>query len=236
MLEAQNLFKSFHNSIILNDISFKIPAGSISALLGPSGSGKSTLLRCISRLEAVDSGKLTFQGQPLSILPSHAIGMVFQGFHLFPHMTVLQNLVHAPLQLKQMNRVNAELQAKTLLEKFGLKSKAAQFPGQLSGGQKQRVAIARALIVNPPILLFDEPTSALDPEMVSDIADLIQSLKSPTRLIIIATHELQVAKLTADQILFLDHGVLIENAPKKDFFAKPQSKRAQQFLNNLTIS
>jgi len=194
------------------------------------------LLRCIGRLEATDKGSITFQGQPLTDLSPCAIGMVFQGFHLFPHMTILQNLIHAPVALKRMTKGQAIAHAMSLLDKFGLADKATQFPNQLSGGQKQRVAIARALIVNPPILLFDEPTSALDPEMVSEVASLMQSLKSPDRLIMMATHELRVAKLAADQILFLDQGNLVENESKEEFFQKPKANRAQQFIKNLTIS
>lgn len=235
MLKAKNVSKLFHGNLILNDISFDLKMGTIAAILGPSGSGKSTLLRCISRLEAADKGGITFEGQPLNNLPASSIGMVFQGFYLFPHMTVLQNLIHAPLQLKQMAKSQAQIQAIDLLESFGLGDKASQFPNQLSGGQKQRVAIARALIVNPPILLFDEPTSALDPELVTDVANLIQNLKSPDRLIMMATHELRVAKLAADQILFLDQGILTENASNKAFFKKPKTKRAQQFLKNLSL-
>lgn len=235
MLKAQNLSKSFHDHLILKDISFDLKMGSIAAILGPSGSGKSTLLRCISRLETTDTGTITFQGQSLTSMPASSIGMVFQGFYLFPHMTVLQNLTHAPLQLKKMSKSQAQDQAMGLLEAFGLSDKAARFPNQLSGGQKQRVAIARALIVNPPILLFDEPTSALDPELVTEVANLIQNLKSPDRLIMMATHELRVAKLAADQILFLDQGILVENEPTKAFFKKPKTKRAQQFLKNLSV-
>lgn len=236
MLKATHLSKSFHTESILKDISFETTMGSIAAILGPSGSGKSTLLRCISRLETADKGSITFQGQTLTSLSPCAIGMVFQGFHLFPHMTILQNLIHAPLALKRLSKTQAITKAMSLLDKFGLADKAAQFPNQLSGGQKQRVAIARALIVNPPILLFDEPTSALDPEMVSEVATLIESLKSPDRLIMMATHELRVAKLAADQILFLDQGLMVENATKDHFFKKPKAKRAQQFIKNLTIS
>lgn len=236
MLKTTHLSKSFNKQLILDDLSFEIPMGSIAALLGPSGSGKSTLLRCISRLETFETGTITFGGKHISDLRPSTIGMVFQGFHLFPHMTVLQNLIHAPISLKRMTKLKAIEEAMELLNKFGLADKASQFPNELSGGQKQRVAIARALIVNPPLLLFDEPTSALDPEMVSDVANLIRSLKSPNRLIIMATHELRAAKLACDQILFLDHGVLIENASTDTFFEKPKSKRAQQFIKNLTIS
>lgn len=236
MLKASHLTKSYNNQLILNDISFEIEMGTIAALLGPSGSGKSTLLRCISRLENADAGKITFQEIPLATLSPYDIGMVFQGFHLFPHMTVLQNLIHAPMQLKKMSKDQAISEATSLLNIFGLTDKAGHYPNQLSGGQKQRVAIARTLIVNPLILLFDEPTSALDPEMVSEVASLIQSLKSPNRLIIMATHELRVAKLAADQILFLDQGYLVENTSKETFFKKPKAPRAKQFINNLTIS
>ncbi len=235
MLKAKNVSKSFNGHLILNDISFELKMGTIAAILGPSGSGKSTLLRCVSRLETADKGNITFQGRSLTSMSASSIGMVFQGFYLFPHMTVLQNLIHAPLQLKQMTKSQAQIQAMDLLGSFGLSDKASQFPNQLSGGQKQRVAIARALIVNPPILLFDEPTSALDPELVTDVANLIQNLKSPDRLIMMATHELRVAKLAADQILFLDQGVLTENTSNKAFFKKPKTKRAQQFLKNLSL-
>lgn len=236
MLNATHVSKSFNGLIALNDVSFTVNEGTIVALLGPSGSGKSTLLRCISRLEKVEKGSLTFQKKSLDELSSCAIGMVFQGFHLFPHMTVVRNIAHAPTHLKRLGKTQAEAKARELLEKFGLADKADQFPSQLSGGQKQRVAIARALIVDPPLLLFDEPTSALDPEMVYEIADLIKSLKSPNRLIIMATHELRLAKLAADQVLFLDHGKLIENAPKSDFFDMPKTPRVQQFIKNLTIA
>lgn len=236
MLKTTQISKKFQNLSVLNDITFDTSMGSITAILGPSGSGKSTLLRCLSRLETADKGTITFQGQSLTDLPPCSIGLVFQGFHLFPHMSVLHNLIHAPVNLKRMSVNEAAEQATKLLKKFGLTDKATQFPNKLSGGQKQRVAIARAMMMNPPILLFDEPTSALDPEMVSEVASLIKSLKSPDRLIMMATHELRAAKLAADQILFLDHGNLVENATKQDFFKSPKSKRAQQFIKNLTIS
>jgi arginine/lysine/histidine transport system ATP-binding protein len=235
MLNVLNLAKSFQGIPVLKDISFQLQEGTVAALLGPSGSGKSTLLRCISRLEAWEQGGITFQGQELSGLSSSSIGMVFQSFHLFPHMTVLQNLMYAAIRVKGMPTTVAQREAMILLEKFNLADKAKYFPNALSGGQKQRVAIARALMMDPPLLLFDEPTSALDPEMVSDVAALIQGLKSPDRLIILATHELRAAKLAADQVLFLDHGVLVENAPNKDFFLHPKAERAQRFLKNMMI-
>ena len=233
MLNVLNLAKSFQGIPVLKDISFHLTEGTVTALLGPSGSGKSTLLRCISRLETWDQGSIAFQGQRLSDLPPSSIGMVFQGFYLFPHMTVLQNLMHAAIRVKGLSTTMAQAEAMTLLERFALGDKAEAFPNALSGGQKQRVAIARALMMAPPLLLFDEPTSALDPEMVSDVAALIQGLKSPNRLIIMATHELRAAKLAADQVLFLDHGVLVENASSQDFFCHPKAERAQQFIKNI---
>lgn len=237
MLKVDHLSKKFHHHLILKDISFEIESGTIAALLGPSGSGKSTLLRCIGRLETKDmDGNITFKEHPITTLAPWAIGLVFQGFHLFPHMTILQNLIHAPVSLKRLPKKEAKLEALSLLDRFGLSHKADHFPNELSGGQKQRIAIARALIMDPPILLFDEPTSALDPEMVSDVAEVIQGLKSPERFIIMATHELRLAKLAADQILFLDHGNLVENTSKQAFFKKPKAKRAQEFLKNLLIS
>lgn len=235
MLSVQNLSKFFQGTPILKNLSFQFEMGTIVALLGPSGSGKSTLLRCLSRLERIDEGTMTFQSHPLAQLPSHAIGMVFQGFHLFPHMTVLQNLMHAPLRVQKISQNLLQEKAMNLLEQFGLSHKTHQFPNQLSGGQKQRIAIARALMMEPPILLFDEPTSALDPEMTSEVATLIQNLQSPERLIIMATHELRVARLAADQVLFLDQGSLMENLPTARFFEKPETPRAQEFLKNFMI-
>jgi arginine/lysine/histidine transport system ATP-binding protein len=233
MLKVSNICKSFHNQLILNNVSFEVPKGSIAAILGPSGSGKSTVLECISRLKVADKGSLSFEEHSLTSLSPCAIGMVFQSFYLFPHMTVLQNLIHAPLFLKRFTKTESIVQAMELLETFGLADKKDRFPHHLSGGQKQRVAIARALIINPPILLFDEPTSALDPEMVSDVATLIQSLKSPSRVIIIATHELRIAKLATNQILFLDKGTVVENTTTDAFFKNPKAQRAQQFIQNL---
>jgi polar amino acid transport system ATP-binding protein len=233
MLNISHLDKSYNDLPILKDISCNLPIGTITALLGPSGSGKSTLLRCIARLESPDSGKISFKNRELTTLAAHEIGMVFQSYHLFPHLSVLDNLTYAPKKIGLMSRQEADKKAHDLLEKFDLISKANQFPHQLSGGQKQRIAIARALMVDPPVLLFDEPTAALDPEMVGDVAQLIASLKHPDRLIIIATHELKIAKLIADHVLFMDNGQLVENDPVKDFFENPKSPRAKIFLERM---
>lgn len=222
MITCNNIRKSFNGHVILNDITLNLSVGKVIALLGSSGSGKSTLLRCISKLENLDSGTIICQGK--------TIGLVFQGFHLFPHMTVLKNLTYAPIKAGKESVEIITTRAKDILISVGLQDKSENTPGQLSGGQKQRVAIARALMMNPDVLLFDEPTSALDPELVSDMARLIASLKRPDRLIIIATHELRVAKMIADEIVFLDQGAVAEQTPTETFFKEPNSERARGFL------
>ena len=235
MLKVNDLSKQVGNTTILKNLSFASKTGTITALLGPSGSGKSTLLRCLSQLTGYTAGQIEFANKSLSELTAGKIGMVFQSFHLFPHLSIQENLTYAPLKNKQLNREEAKEKAERLLSQFDLFNKADQYPSQLSGGQKQRVAIARMLMVDPQILLFDEPTSALDPEMMIDVATLINSLKSPERLIIMATHELKICKLVADQVLFLDHGILVENAATADFFATPQSPRAKSFIERMMI-
>lgn len=240
MLKVSNLSKTLGSNLILQDVSFSISLrgegennnGQMVAILAPSGSGKTTLLRCLSRLEKPDQGEITFQGKPLENLANSAIGLVFQEFHLFPHMTVEKNLTLAPLTLQKGPPAGIREQAFALLEKFGLKDKAACYPHQLSGGQKQRVAMARMLMLEPSLLLFDEPTSALDPETVGEVAQLISELKAPDRLIVVATHELRFAQFAADQVLFLDQGKLLEQTPAKVFFEKPQSPRAQVFVES----
>lgn len=222
MITCQNVRKSFKGLDVLKDITLDLGVGKIVALLGPSGSGKSTLLRCIAHLEEIDGGVLTNTGR--------STGLVFQAFHLFPHMTVLKNLTYAPLKAGLKSASAIEQEAFETLESVGLADKATAYPSQLSGGQKQRIAIARALMMHPDVLLFDEPTSALDPELVSDMARLIGSLKRPDRLIIIATHELRVAKMIADDVVFLDQGIVAEQSPTSAFFTAPASDRARGFL------
>jgi len=236
MLSVRNLTKKTPTGDILKDLSFEAKEGEITAIIGASGSGKTTLLRCLALLDKNVLGKMLLNGQELSTLLHGEIGLVFQSFHLFPHLNILENLTLAPVH-QGMNKVDAEKLALKLLAQFSLKTKAHRYPGQLSGGQKQRIAIARALIMDPPILLFDEPTSALDPEMVNEVGDIIKSLQDPKRVIILVTHEIRLAEKVAHHILFLDHGYLLDSMETSQFFAKDRSKlskRAQKFLSNLS--
>lgn len=234
MLELIDIAKKFQDQWVLHPMSARIPAGSIACLLGPSGSGKSTLLRCLARLTSIDHGKMLWHQFPLSMIAQHDIGMVFQGLHLFPHQTVLQNLIYAPVTLGTLQKHVALETARQYLSEFTLSSKESYYPHQLSGGQKQRVAIARTLMLDPKIILFDEPTSALDPELVLEVAQLIQRLKQPHRLIVVATHDLRVCQLIADHIIFLDAGHMVENTDAQTFFSGPQSERAQRFIQNIS--
>ena len=218
---------------ILDDISCDLAVGEIVALLGPSGSGKTTLLRSIARLEESPAGKMFFADKEIHTLLPTQIGMVFQSFNLFPHMNVMDNLCFSPQKLNQIPYGQIKEKAQGLLEDFGLGDKGNVHPSQLSGGQRQRVAIARTLMLDPDIILFDEPTSALDPEMITDVAQIIKKLKDKNRLIIMATHELSICQLIADRVLFLDHGKLIENQVKEDFFRAPQSERAKVFIDKM---
>lgn len=233
-LEIKNISKKFADHLVLNNINFSVKPGEVVALIGPSGSGKSTILRSINFLEKIDQGEIIFDGTILNkqninqYLPK--IGMVFQHFNLFPHMSVLDNMTFAPCKVLGQSKAEAEATAKNLLNKVGLKNKAHQFPESLSGGQKQRVAIARSLCMNPEILLLDEPTSALDPEMVQDVLEVIKSFVHTGITIIMATHEMNFAKNFADKILFLEEGKIIEESSPKEFFKNPKSKRAKQFL------
>jgi ABC-type polar amino acid transport system ATPase subunit len=236
MLKVCNLTKKTPTGEILKDLSFEAQSGEITAVIGASGSGKTTLLRCLAQLDKNISGKMSLDEQDLSSLSHGEIGLVFQSFHLFPHLNILENLTLAPMH-QGISKIDAEKNAYKLLDQFSLKAKAYRYPGQLSGGQKQRVAIARALIMNPPILLFDEPTSALDPEMVNEVGDIIKSLQDPKRVIMLVTHEIRLAEKVANRILFLDHGYLLDNMEASQFFEKDQSKlskRAQKFLSNLS--
>jgi polar amino acid transport system ATP-binding protein len=219
---------------ILQDISCQLPVGEIVALLGPSGSGKTTLLRCLARLEETPKDKIFFKDHEIHTLSPTQIGMVFQNFNLFPHMTVMENLCFSPKKLHQRPHGHIEEKAKQLLENFGLSDKEGVYPSQLSGGQRQRIAIARTLMLDPDIILFDEPTSALDPEMVTDVAQIIQGLKHQNRLIIMATHELKICHLIADHVLFLDGGKIVDDLEKKAFFSAPKSQRAKVFIEKMT--
>ncbi len=239
MIKVENLSKSFGKNEVLTNISTQISKGEVVAIIGPSGSGKSTFLRCLNVLETPSSGKILVENQDLtdSKAPIHKmrqqIGMVFQHFHLFPHMTVLENLTYAPMKAKGVKKQAAEQSARNLLHKVGLSEKESAYPSTLSGGQKQRVAIARALAMEPELMLFDEPTSALDPEMVKEVLDVMKDLAKSGITMIVVTHEMGFAREVADRILFLDHGVLLEEGKPNDFFTNPKTDRAKDFLDKI---
>lgn len=239
MIKIVNLTKSFGNLEVLKGINTTIRDGEVVALIGPSGSGKSTLLRCINLLETPTTGQVYLDGVDLTepngnlLVLRQKIGMVFQHFHLFPHMTVMENITYAPIKVKKLANNVAKQKATELLARVGLSDKADSYPSRLSGGQKQRVAIARALAMEPDIMLFDEPTSALDPEMVKEVLEVIQSLAHSGMTMAIVTHEMNFARKVADRILFLDGGVLVEESHPEQFFTQPKSERAQQFLEKM---
>ncbi|UAC47174.1 amino acid ABC transporter ATP-binding protein [Bacillus aquiflavi] len=239
MIKIDNLYKSFGTLSVLKGITTTFNEGEVAAIIGPSGSGKSTFLRCLNLLEKPTSGQIWINKQEKTNKKINErdmrqnAGMVFQHFHLFPHMTVLGNLMYAPMKVKGLSKDEAKKIALELLEKVGLTEKADHYPNRLSGGQKQRVAIARALAMNPQIMLFDEPTSALDPEMVKEVLDVMKSLAHSGMTMIIVTHEMGFAREVADRVLFLDGGILVEDAKPDEFFSKPESKRAQEFLRKV---
>ncbi|UZJ80721.1 amino acid ABC transporter ATP-binding protein [Fictibacillus sp. KU28468] len=239
MIKIENLHKTFGKNEVLKGISTEIGQGEVVAIIGPSGSGKSTFLRCINMLEEPTDGKILFKDQEVTAQASKIqqvrkkIGMVFQHFHLFPHMTVMDNLTYAPVTVNKVSKREAEAAARELLKRVGLADKEAEYPGRLSGGQKQRVAIARALAMNPEVMLFDEPTSALDPEMVKEVLDVMKSLAQSGMTMAIVTHEMGFAKEVADRVLFLDDGVLVEDAEPAEFFEQPKTERAKSFLEKV---
>lgn len=239
MIKVENLSKSFGKNEVLTNISTQISKGEVVAIIGPSGSGKSTFLRCLNVLETPSSGKILVENHDLtdSKTPIHKmrqqIGMVFQHFHLFPHMTVLENLTYGPMKAKGVKKQTAEQSARNLLHKVGLSEKESAYPSSLSGGQKQRVAIARALAMEPELMLFDEPTSALDPEMVKEVLDVMKDLAKSGMTMLVVTHEMGFAREVADRILFLDHGVLLEEGKPNDFFTNPKTERAKDFLDKI---
>jgi polar amino acid transport system ATP-binding protein len=237
MIIIDNVTKTYGALTVLNKVSLNIEQGQTVIIAGPSGSGKSTLLRCINNLEAPTFGRILVNGMDSTDpILFKKIGMVFQHFHLFPHMNVLDNLIYAPIKVLKIKREVAIEQAHELLNKISLLDKVNNFPHNLSGGQKQRVAIARTLMMQPEIILFDEPTSALDPEMVKEVQDVIKSLAHTGITIIIVSHEMSFARKIADRILFFDQGKLIEDSIPEQFFNNPTSLRAQVFLANLTLN
>nr|WP_244987033.1 amino acid ABC transporter ATP-binding protein [Oceanobacillus caeni] len=223
----------------MKNISTTINTGEVVAVIGPSGSGKSTFLRCLNLLEEPTSGEIYLNDKKITdkkvdkLVVRKNIGMVFQHFHLFPHMTVLDNVTYAPQKVKGLSKSEAQKIAKELLAKVGLTDKENAYPNRLSGGQKQRVAIARALAMEPEIMLFDEPTSALDPEMVKEVLDVMKDLAGTGMTMVIVTHEMNFAKEVADRVLFLDDGVLLEEGDPKEFFKQPKTERARDFLDKV---
>ncbi|MBS4191158.1 amino acid ABC transporter ATP-binding protein [Bacillus sp. FJAT-49705] len=239
MIKIENLYKQFGKLEVLKGISTTIKEGEVVAIIGPSGSGKSTFLRCINFLEKPTNGRIWIRDQEITDKKTNImkvrqnVGMVFQHFHLFPHKTVLQNLTYAPMNVRGLSKPEAEKIGMELLSKVGLSDKADTYPNRLSGGQKQRVAIARALAMEPEVMLFDEPTSALDPEMVKEVLDVMKTLADTGMTMAIVTHEMGFAREVADRVLFLDGGVLVEDAPPNEFFTNPSSDRAKDFLKKV---
>lgn len=237
LLTINNVVKRFDDTTILDGISFSVKKSEVIVIVGPSGCGKSTLLRCINALEPIQEGSITLDGDVIErnskTLPllRQRIGMVFQSYDLFPHLTVLDNILLAPCKVQKRDKEEVKQEAMSLLGRVGLKEKAKSYPRELSGGQKQRVAIVRALCMHPEILLFDEVTAALDPEMVREVLDVMLDLAKQGRTMLIVTHEMQFARAIADRIIFLDNGKIVEEATPDEFFDNPKTERAKQFLN-----
>ncbi|RKQ83692.1 amino acid ABC transporter ATP-binding protein [Brockia lithotrophica] len=239
MIEFIRVNKFFGKLHVLKNINLFIPRGEVVVIVGPSGSGKSTLLRTINALERIDSGEVRVDGVSVHDPKTDVralrkqIGMVFQHFNLYPHLTALENIVLAPTKVLGMDRKEAEDMALQILEKVGLREKAHAYPGQLSGGQQQRVAIARALAMRPKIMLFDEPTSALDPEMVGEVLEVMRELAAEGMTMVVVTHEMDFAHDVAHRVVFMDHGEIVEVAPPEEFFREPREERARQFLRRI---
>jgi len=239
IIEMQDVSKFFGDFQALKNVSFSVTEGARVVVCGPSGSGKSTLIRCINRLERHEKGSITVGGVTLgddraSLDAIRArVGMVFQQFNLFPHLSVLDNLTLGPMRARRITRKEAEASAMRYLERVRIPEQADKFPRQLSGGQQQRVAIARSLCMEPDILLFDEPTSALDPEMINEVLDVMTELASSGMTMIVVTHEMGFARRVADQMVFMDHGEIVETAPPETFFTQPKSVRCQDFLQKI---
>ena len=238
-INVSNLKKSFGSNEVLKGIDLEVAEGEVVCIIGPSGSGKSTLLRCLNKLEEVTDGHVLIDGQDITEKTTdinkvrEEIGMVFQHFNLFPHLSVIDNITLAPVELKRENKETAKARALELLETVGLSEKADAFPSSLSGGQKQRVAIARALAMNPEIMLFDEPTSALDPEMVGDVLEVMKKLAKQGMTMVVVTHEMGFAREVGHRIIFMDGGYIVEEGTPTEVFGNPQNPRTQDFLNKV---
>lgn len=237
MIEVKGLCKKFGSNAVLNNITESIKQGEKVVIVGPSGSGKSTFLRCLNLLERPTGGEIWFEGQQITNIRSKELellrrkmGMVFQHFNLFPHLTVLKNITLAPITLKIQTQEQAEENARRLLARIGLLDKADSYPSMISGGQKQRIAIVRALAMNPDVMLFDEPTSALDPEMVGEVLALMKELANDGMTMICVTHEMGFAREVATRVMFMDGGQVVEQSPPSEFFGNPQHERLREFL------
>jgi polar amino acid transport system ATP-binding protein len=247
MVDAREVHKSFHRNEVLRGITVQVRRGDVVCIIGPSGSGKTTFLRCINHLEKINSGRIYIDGELIGYRELHngtiaedsekniarmraEIGMVFQRFNLFPHMTALQNVMEAPIHVKGQPKAEAEARARALLQKVGLEQKADDYPARLSGGQQQRVAIARALAMDPKLMLFDEATSALDPELVGEVLRVMRQLAEEGMTMVVVTHEMGFAREVADRMIFMDGGVIVEDAPPAQMFAAPQQERTRAFL------
>ncbi|PJI08461.1 MULTISPECIES: amino acid ABC transporter ATP-binding protein [Clostridium] len=240
MVEAKNLTKSFGKLTVFKDLNVSISKGEVLVIIGPSGSGKSTLLRCLNHLEEPDGGEVIIEGQPLDNKNRkqyretiEKMGMVFQNYNLFPHMTVLQNVMEAPITVKKENKEEVRKRAEKLIEKVGLSDKLDVYPSKLSGGQKQRVAIARALCMQPDIMLFDEPTSALDPELVGEVLNVMKELAEEGMTMAVVTHEMGFAREVADRVIFMDGGKIVEESTPEEIFSNPKEERTKAFLNKI---
>ena len=239
MISVKNLRTSFHGTEVLKGITTEIDRGDVVCIIGPSGSGKSTFLRCLNRLETPDSGEILLDGVDLMDRKTDLdrqrmkMGMVFQQFNLFPHMSILKNLTVSPMMLKKTPQAEAEAKAMQLLDRVGLADRAKDYPAQLSGGQKQRVAIVRALCMEPEVMLFDEPTSALDPEMVGEVLDVMRELAGSGMTMVVVTHEMGFAREVGNRVLFMDEGIIMEENAPAELFGNPQSERLKTFLSKV---
>jgi polar amino acid transport system ATP-binding protein len=250
MVDARDVHKYFHNNEVLRGVTMEVRRGEVVVVIGPSGSGKTTFLRCINHLEKINRGRIYIEGQLIgyreapngglvedserNIAQMRAeIGMVFQRFNLFPHMTALENIIEAPIQVRHQSREQAETRARELLQKVGLETKADAYPGRISGGQQQRVAIARALAMDPKLMLFDEATSALDPELVGEVLKVMRQLAEEGMTMVVVTHEMGFAREVADRVIFMDGGVILEQASPEQMFSAPEHERTRTFLSQI---